>query len=734
MRSRTGCQTCRQRKLKCDESKPICGQCRKGSRECQPSDGVVFRHQQNASMNGAPGTGEVDEGNGKLGGFYAYRNTFDEHNVWVDVPKIVTFHNVLDPFNMEPTPEPEYHPASPPIPAPRIDERPENNSYYNMQFDQASGLEALSAAATSNMQYARPFSAAAQSPLDAITSPHSSNNLNFILNPTGPDGSIGVASPPIDPSLITSHPSPQNDPKPVEDFEVAFLMRHFGETAGQWSNPFPPLVVIFKLSDFTRMDLFDLGCYFAHHVPVQAISNPLLKYSACAYAAKQLGRVGGRKAAIGGLVTRQGDMERYPRPESVDWAYIGAKYYDLAISLLMGELSNSGNQDIPMTPITAADETFSPQASVSSPRTPGNKRRRLSRPASANNADETVAAAAILCVYEFLDNANTAWARHLSGTKSLFDMAEREDMMPVRSPTSPGALSERIKPSRARKATFWNFARQDFLAAFINEGQTRLNTEDIGLWRAAGLLLDDQGFVIPSNSEDSQFPERQLVMREDMISNALIWLMSKIINYLASGDSVDHVFPQNRGSPVGFIGINQMVLLERWKELEKELDIWHKGLPDTFKPCARLPPITDGSVPADSPRATFSEIWYSMSMCASTMQSYHMARTILLINKPHESTARRSTISNRLTSYRSIETEVRHHTHEICGIALGRPEGSVRIHQVQPLFVAGQCLTDNRERRIVLDLLRGVESDLGWATDYRVKKLLKEWNWDQPPT
>lgn len=266
----------------------------------------------------------------------------------------------------------------------------------------------------------------------------------------------------------------------------------------------------------------------------------------------------------------------------------------------------------------------------------------------------------------------------------------------------------------------------------INEGQTRLNTEDLGLWRAAGLHLNDRGFVIPSNVEDSPFPERQ-VMREDMISNALIWLMSKIVNYLASGDSIDHVFPQNRASPNGYIGINQMLLLERWKELERELEVWYEGLPDTFKPTARLPPVIDGSVPADSPRTLFSEIWYSIPMCGSTMQSYHMAQIILLINRPHESTARRSTLSNRLQSYRSIEMEVRHHSHEICGIALGRPEGSVRIHQVQPLFVAGQCLTEIRERHLILDLLRGIESDLGWATDYRVKQLLKEWGWNQDP-
>jgi hypothetical protein len=218
------------------------------------------------------------------------------------------------------------------------------------------------------------------------------------------------------------------------------------------------------------MDLFDLGCYFAHHVPVQALSNPLLKYSACAYAAKQLGRVRGRKAIVGGSVSKQAEMELYPNSEAVDWAYIGAKHYDRAISLLMEELSNSGGPQTPITPMTAMDETFSPRSSVqsphSNPRTPGlNKRRRLSRIVATSSPDETFAAAAILCVYEFLDNANTAWARHLSGTKSLFDLAEKEGMMPVQSPTSPGQLSQRIKPSRGRKATFWNFARQDFLAA-----------------------------------------------------------------------------------------------------------------------------------------------------------------------------------------------------------------------------------------------------------------------------
>jgi hypothetical protein len=108
-----------------------------------------------------------------------------------------------------------------------------------------------------------------------------------------------------------------------------------------------------------------------------------------------------------------------------------------------------------------------------------------------------------------------------------------------------------------------------------------------------------------------------------------------------------------------------------------------------------------------------------------------MARILLLINKPHESTARRSTVTNRLRSYRSIESEIRFHSHEICGISMSRPEASVRIHSLQPLFVSGQCLTEPRERRMILNLLRGIEGDIGWATEYRAKQLLKEWEWDE---
>jgi hypothetical protein len=91
---------------------------------------------------------------------------------------------------MEATPEPETEePSTPSIP--KIDES-QTEGYFPMSFDQASGLEALSAAATNSYQYLRPLSVSRQSQGDSHASPHTSNNLNFILNPAVPERSFGL--------------------------------------------------------------------------------------------------------------------------------------------------------------------------------------------------------------------------------------------------------------------------------------------------------------------------------------------------------------------------------------------------------------------------------------------------------------------------------------------------------------------------------------------------------------
>jgi hypothetical protein len=103
----------------------------------------------------------------------------------------VTFLNIIDPFNMEATPEPENLDTSRTRGMPRFEDR-EAVNFAQIPFDDAPGLEALSAAATSIYSYIKPFSNAAHSPGSTIISHPSSNNLNFILNPAVPEGMIGM--------------------------------------------------------------------------------------------------------------------------------------------------------------------------------------------------------------------------------------------------------------------------------------------------------------------------------------------------------------------------------------------------------------------------------------------------------------------------------------------------------------------------------------------------------------
>lgn len=196
------------------------------------------------------------------------------------------------------------------------------------------------------------------------------------------------------------------------------------------------------------MDLFDLNSYFSQTVPIEAVSNPLLKYAACATAAKQIALIRGK-----GDMAKRAQMAHFADAEKTDWVRV-THFYNLAISLLMKELSLRDEQAV---------EEPRWDAGTSSPEN-------LRNP-SKSRSDQTLAATAILSVYEFLDNTTEGWSQHLSGTKSLFDLADKEELMPIelqnQSPLTPGAftISQRLRPTKARQSAFWNFARQDFLAA-----------------------------------------------------------------------------------------------------------------------------------------------------------------------------------------------------------------------------------------------------------------------------
>lgn len=726
-------------------------------------------------MNGDPVSRE------SLKNFYGYKETFTRDSIWMPIPHELTFITTNNPY------EDEDGSANPP---PAVDDsfvhnglsfdanRDTSDGEFARQLAQAAypqaeysypthGLEALSAVASSQDQYNYAPPPAPMAPHDTASAVHhppspqqSHETLMQSLDSFVHGNQHTITSPPpnIDPRLGDVQPQQHllqqqqhHDEKPIHvrtssytsvrppsllskgttggclEPDVAFLMRDFSEHAGAW------------------MDLFDLGQFFAMEIPLLATKCPLLLYACTALSAKSISRVVGKSSIVSEsdvVLQKHHRLGLWPGPslDAEGWVRKGRENYDLAVSLLRQALAGATITNPADLPDFTTEETASAAQDAPLPNT---------------DSDELVAATAILCVYEFLDASGSEWSRHLDGAKSLFDVA-KEKMALLARESEPLSLANQIRdrlaghdtnmddaiqrgPSRGRTAIFWNFARQDMLSAFINNTNTRLDTTDIPMWSSAGLNIDPQGYLYPSNPSHPNYLAEN-AMSDDKISNALIWLLMKLVNYIAAGDEM----------PSSVLGVRQHDLLNYWHQLESQLKHWHDGLPPSFRAIALGTDAVSG----------LEERWFPRPMCASTMQSYHFARIQLLHNKPHISTgspfsppsSRSNSNSNssrpgaltpgsslaaRHASYASILQQSRFHAKEIVAISLGRTDEAMRIHTVQPLWTAGLVLGAKGEegvdaetetwRRTIVDLLRGVERDLGWASEYRVSNLVELW-------
>ncbi|KAK2783108.1 hypothetical protein FQN52_000449 [Onygenales sp. PD_12] len=485
------------------------------------------------------------------------------------------------------------------------------------------------------------------------------------------------------------------------DHEIAFLTRYFVENIGPW------------------LDLFDKDRFYTVYVPVQALECLLLKYSIAAVAAKHLGRLQGLRNSKPHWRSRPSIMEAYPDSHRVDWLYKAANYYYRTLSYLRHEMPQgwpgSALVDCELSrhgysanglPLNTMETDLEHELSLIS------RRMKICR-------DEVIAATSILALYESIDASNDEWLQHLNGLKSLFNALKANP------PTAnvPNDCGVDIFRTQGAKTVFWNFASQEYLAAYIHESLTRIDPEDYPSWRVAGLPIDDKGSILWHEVEDKNIDKT--VPPASLFSKILIWLLCRLTYVLYSPDNETSVAHGNTQGP----GENQNA---RWRQIRAELDMWFQSLPKTLVPCARIEqPYVTGSgndAPYTSP---FPEIYYSCTMVAAMMQNYYFARLLVLLYMPHEANNRKtSTPQARLKEHRQFTIEIESCCREVCGIALARPHCSVRVQMVQPLYLVGQCVDEELKRKVVIELLRGIQADLAWETEYRVKQLLELWNAD----
>ena len=118
-------------------------------------------------------------------------------------------------------------------------------------------------------------------------------------------------------------------------------------------------------------------------------------------------------------------------------------------------------------------------------------------------------------------------------------------------------------------------------------------------------------------------PGIEHAMQEDMISNALIWLSSRLCNFIAAGEGFAQIPAGDRSGSLqedelGLYGKSQKSLLEKWNGFAREFEVWFKGLPATFWPTTRVISSRNQTNNLREIHQTnsrcFHEIWYTNGM------------------------------------------------------------------------------------------------------------------------
>ncbi|KAF9771623.1 hypothetical protein IL306_010733 [Fusarium sp. DS 682] len=455
------------------------------------------------------------------------------------------------------------------------------------------------------------------------------------------------------------------------------------------------------------MDLLYRYEVFSREVLTLAREHPILRYAACAVAAKQLGQLKGPVSRVLRGKTQENIAARLSR-DSFGFAWYGAKYYEKAIKTLVRSIT-------PKDPVAAriAGKYSSPAVSLSG----GD----LMVQADGEDPIVRLLGTCILIQYEHLSANRDAWSGHLTGFSKLLDLIDEGNLL------HPHPMVEQVYPWTKHvmevKAGFWNFVVNDLEESFVSHRRTRIDTENLALWRNMGLLIEDDGSLSMTGGRYSltTTPEHA---RNKVLSYTLIRLLCKLVDYVAP---ISHwqSFTMPPESPTAIHGKTA------FRNLESQLDSWHQMLSPSFHPDGTF--VADGNDDNTTDSSLFDrEVWFSNDLCSTTMLYYHMARMLLLIHMPSDLLSGVSPGGGRasfdlLRALRHLEQQSQSHASEVIAIVRGTPCDAVKLRAIQPLYVAGRCCSDSKDRKALVETLMGIQYDLGIETGYRVEALVQEW-------
>ncbi|KAI6465841.1 hypothetical protein MCOR17_004957 [Pyricularia oryzae] len=299
-------------------------------------------------------------------------------------------------------------------------------------------------------------------------------------------------------------------------------------------------------------------------------------------------------------------------------------------------------------------------------------------PQLATRSTAVIASCVLLCVLEMLSSSPKAWQRHLDGCATLLQA------VPIHG--FSGGVDQ---------ALFWCFARMDLAGGLISSTKTLIPPR---AWTSEPSL----------SSALSLFQSHKSC---DVYANQIVFLTAHVVELLhGSVSPAETIGPHGRSGTGGPLPVDSGSpnLAGRWEELAGAVETWYERRPQEMEPV-----FTVGT--GDT---TFPTLLFSNPAAISGNQVYHTAALLLLQYRPPRA---RLPPKSRYLLW---------HARRIIGISLSNTHHGCWTNSLQPIWIAGRCLSSPEEHRVILDLLARIETESGWATKWRADDL-REW-WGVP--
>lgn len=279
-----------------------------------------------------------------------------------------------------------------------------------------------------------------------------------------------------------------------------------------------------------------------------------------------------------------------------------------------------------------------------------------------------IASCVLLCVLEMFSCSPKAWRRHLDGCASLMQ-----------------SLDIRGDAGGAEEAVFWCFARMDLCGGLISLERTLIPVDK---W-TTDAISEIKVSTYPRSGEFQDYAK--------MASN----IIARAMDLFASYHAAEGAFGFSGADP-----LRSEAYGKRWRSLFDDIQEWF-----ATRPTEMLPIMAMSAKECSSP---FPTVLYSNAAAISGNQFAHTAAILMLQRKPRDMA---------LGRVRSILW----HARQICGIALSNDHHGAWTNTVQPIWIAGRLMSHPQEHDAIVCLLKRIERETGWATQWRIDDLMEHW-------